>query len=337
MLISRQPARHAATHQNGGSDEVATATPAANAIPKAGSGGTLAAGWLPIMGASGTNHAAGAAPDPGSTAGSTRYLREDATWAVPPGNTSSMPRGYIDGLILANNGSGTQSISVAQGACRDSTNAQDITLASVFFKSLAGTWTQGTGSSGSPVNGLDTGSVAASTWYHVFVISNGTNVDVLFSTSASSPTMPGGWSYRRRIGSIRTDASKNVLGFVQVGDEFLWNTQITDANNATLGTTITNVTLTVPTGVQVWAIFGAGIKNSGGVVSLSIYSPDEQDTSATGFFTVCLGAITSQLGNAAWVRIRTNTSAAIRCVASLASSVLDIGTVGWVDQRGRNS
>jgi hypothetical protein len=41
------PSLHAATHQNGGADEIATATAAANAIPKAGAGGTLAAGWLP--------------------------------------------------------------------------------------------------------------------------------------------------------------------------------------------------------------------------------------------------------------------------------------------------
>ena len=37
-----------------------------------------------LMGASGASHAAGAAPDPGATAGSTRFLREDATWAAPP-------------------------------------------------------------------------------------------------------------------------------------------------------------------------------------------------------------------------------------------------------------
>ena len=37
---------HASSHKNGGSDEVATATAAANAIPKAGAGGTLAVGWL---------------------------------------------------------------------------------------------------------------------------------------------------------------------------------------------------------------------------------------------------------------------------------------------------
>lgn len=37
---------HAAQHQHGGADEVATATPAANAIPKAGSDSRLAYGWL---------------------------------------------------------------------------------------------------------------------------------------------------------------------------------------------------------------------------------------------------------------------------------------------------
>ncbi len=43
---SRTPTSHASSHQNGGSDEVATATPAANAIPKAGAGGDLDGGWI---------------------------------------------------------------------------------------------------------------------------------------------------------------------------------------------------------------------------------------------------------------------------------------------------
>jgi hypothetical protein len=38
-----------------------------------------------IMGPSGPDHAAGLAPDPGPIAGTTKYLREDATWALPPG------------------------------------------------------------------------------------------------------------------------------------------------------------------------------------------------------------------------------------------------------------
>ncbi len=40
-------APHASTHQHGGADEVATATPAANAIPKAEASGELNLGWLP--------------------------------------------------------------------------------------------------------------------------------------------------------------------------------------------------------------------------------------------------------------------------------------------------
>ena len=43
------PSSHNTTHKNGGSDEVATATPAANAIPKAGVAGTISDGWLPII------------------------------------------------------------------------------------------------------------------------------------------------------------------------------------------------------------------------------------------------------------------------------------------------
>ncbi len=48
---ARAPTTHASTHQNGGSDEIATATAGANAIPKAGSGGTLAVGWIPDLSA----------------------------------------------------------------------------------------------------------------------------------------------------------------------------------------------------------------------------------------------------------------------------------------------
>lgn len=37
------------------------------------------------MGASGGSHRAGIVPDPGAASGGTRYLREDATWAIPAG------------------------------------------------------------------------------------------------------------------------------------------------------------------------------------------------------------------------------------------------------------
>ena len=42
----------------------------------------LSASQLPVFHASGSGHSAGGVPDPGATAGTTRYLREDGTWAT---------------------------------------------------------------------------------------------------------------------------------------------------------------------------------------------------------------------------------------------------------------
>ena len=41
------------------------------------------------MGASGTNHAPGQVPDPGATAGSSKFLCEDGTWKEPSGGNGS--------------------------------------------------------------------------------------------------------------------------------------------------------------------------------------------------------------------------------------------------------
>ena len=43
------PSAHASSHKNGGTDEIATATAAANAIPKADNTGKLSAAWLPAI------------------------------------------------------------------------------------------------------------------------------------------------------------------------------------------------------------------------------------------------------------------------------------------------
>ena len=72
---------------------------------------------------------------------------------------------------------------------------------------------------GSGVNGLDTGSLAANTWYAVWLIHNGSVVNSLLSLSSTAPTMPGGYTYKSRIGWIRTDGSgsKFPLSFKQAG------------------------------------------------------------------------------------------------------------------------
>ena len=62
---------------------------------------------------------------------------------------------------------------------------------------------------GSGANGLDTGTLAISTWYNKYIIYNPTTgtVAALCSLSATAPTMPSGYTHWVRMGAFRTDAS----------------------------------------------------------------------------------------------------------------------------------
>lgn len=66
-------------------------------------------------------------------------------------------------------------------------------------------------------NGLDTGSLANTTWYYVYIISNGTTTAALLSTSATSPTMPTGYTYKYRVGAIITGGAATFTRIIQKG------------------------------------------------------------------------------------------------------------------------
>lgn len=75
------------------------------------------------------------------------------------------------------------------------------------------------GTSSGVANGLDTGAIAASTWYSIWVIWNGTTTAGLLSLSSTAPTLPSGYTHKARVGWIRTDGTGNKypLAFKQLG------------------------------------------------------------------------------------------------------------------------
>lgn len=76
-------------------------------------------------------------------------------------------------------------------------------------------------SASSGAGGLDTGSIAANTWYYVYGIYNGTTQSAVLSASSSGPTLPGGYTYDTGpIGAARTDGSSHFLGFMQFGRDW---------------------------------------------------------------------------------------------------------------------
>lgn len=86
-------------------------------------------------------------------------------------------------------------------------------------------------------NGLDTGSLAANTWYAVWWIYNpSTGVDAgLVSLSGTSPTMPSGYTFKRRSGWKLTDGSGHFYRTKQQGNKAAY-TLIASSNTTSLPT-----------------------------------------------------------------------------------------------------
>ncbi|MDO9345025.1 MAG: hypothetical protein Q7T99_16230 [Pseudomonas sp.] len=99
------------------------------------------------------------------------------------------------------------------------------------------------------LNGLDTGTVQASSFYDRWVISNGTTVGALFCAYGNSPVMPAGYTFKARVGPVRTDATANKfpLPFIQFGRRF--NYVPKPATNLTAPPQIANGVVPFPTAV----------------------------------------------------------------------------------------
>ncbi|MFC2254538.1 hypothetical protein ACETRX_33345 [Labrys portucalensis] len=255
-------------------------------------------------------------------------------------SSSTWPSGTIYGLTLSQ--ASTTTVGIAAGGCaNEDGGAYNMALGSAIIKGL-GAWAAGTGN-----GGLDTGSIAASTWYHVHLIrkDNDGTIDALLSLSATAPTMPAGYIARRRIGSIRTNGSSQITAFIQVGDDFIWTAPVMDRNgNSASG--ITTVTLSVPSGIRVKArLRGAVQTTTSNYVTMSVYSPEIADqtpmSGGAGSASLVL-PVTSMPGtNGTWgsatFDVMTNTSAQVRIsvTSSSTTGVVALQTDGWIDTRGR--
>lgn len=107
-------------------------------------------------------------------------------------------------------------------------------------------------------NGLDTGTSTASTWYNVWAISNGTVSAGLLSLSATSPTMPSGYTYKALVGCIRTDstANKYPLSFQQTGSS--WQYKVATGSNLLAMPTLASGIGGNPSVGPTWAALAVG-------------------------------------------------------------------------------
>lgn len=261
-----------------------------------------------------------------------RYFVQQGIW----------PLATIYGLTLSRPTATT--VGIAAGGCRneDTGPGYNMVLSSAITKGL-GSWAVGSGN-----GGLDTGTIAASTWYHVHLIRKGSDgsIDALLSLSATTPTMPSGYTARRRLGSILTNASSQVVAFQQVGNQFIWDVPVVDVSATAPGTAAVTRTLTVPTGVGVEAdLIIALMQQAGTATSVWVSPLLITDTPAGTPGGVPLDGpyqVSSLVSGGLWTsspgRVRTNMSAQVRSRLSASGASIRFGlvTLGWFDARGGN-
>jgi len=266
------------------------------------------------------------------------------------GSSASSPymRGYISGMLPSNDTDTDHDISFSIGKCRDSTDAGNMSLSSALVKQIDSDWVVGTGNGGFP-SGL---SIAIDTWYHLFIIAktDGTT-DAGFDSSITATNLltdATGYTLYRRVGSVRTDATSNILKFFAVDKgisyrEFLWyfvpNADGTaEISDLTTGATANTGTLThVPTGITVFALLYASLDRSHTGLTedriLLYVSALENNDQAAGLHICQIGIGLPGSGTltaAALIEVKTNTSAAFRYRTSF-TGIFTCSSKGWID------
>lgn len=233
--------------------------------------------------------------------------------------------GYLSVQNLQIARTGNAAATVAAGQARDSSNVNDIVLASAATLNAASVG----------ANGLDTGSLAASTVYALYVIgdsSQNNDAAVILSLSQSAPALPYGYDMYRKIGFLTTDASSHFLAGYWYGNS---NMRMF-AYDAPQATAITAGNATSYTGVALTALVPA--QDNLPVMMQSVLTPASagnavflQPYGATGDAVVNKGQVTAVvLENIDMVMAKLNSSApSIKYKVSNGSDAVALNVAGY--------
>jgi hypothetical protein len=246
------------------------------------------------------------------------------SWQAAGG--AALPRGHQFGIFISNSTvDANHDIDFSQGIVRGSTDVSNISVTSSFIKAIDSSYAAGTGN-----GGMSTGTVAANTWYHTFVVIDAAaTVDGGFDTSlnATNLTVEASSTDFRRRGSVLTDGSANIIAFTQIENEFMWTAPVSDYS-ADPSTSEIATTLTVPPDANITASLVINMDGSG---RTHVHHPDvTSDTSIGTAYNEASGS------GATIFQVRTNTSKQVEHLSMTGVTGLTLLTLGWLDDRGDN-
>lgn len=223
-------------------------------------------------------------------------------------------------------------INITTGFCYDLTTKKLIKLLCALTKRADATFVEGN-DQGGMVSGE---SLPVSGTIHIWLISKADGTaDVCFNNYAISglnPVLPTGFVNKRRIASLKTDASANIIAFIQKANtgKFIYDSLATPADFiGNSSTTPTPLTINVPSGIEVEAIIKGQLtlNNSGDV--LNFYKTGTSGIQAV----VGEGGTETNGANVGTVYVTTNSSSQITYATLNYARAIGITTLGYIEER----
>ncbi len=178
---------------------------------------------------------------------------------------------HISGLTISNNGiDALNDIDVAVGAAMDTTGVEIMEQTTAgLTKRIDATWAVGDGQGGREPGHTLVANALMGVWLIADVTNNVVDVMISPGFTVAGIVFPTNYTIGQLIGCIKLDGSKDILGFTQVGDYFLYDAHQTDVNGAAIAND-TAVTATV-----------SAPPNSVAVGSVSLSNTSETSEAAT--------------------------------------------------------
>ena len=234
--------------------------------------------------------------------------------------------------IERDSGDTDHDIKVKAGAVKSDDYSTDIVLSTDIIKRMDSAW-----AAGSNAGGHDGTTLPADGIYYIWLIKNSSTgaVDVLGSTSATSPSMPSGFDVKRRLGGWLCDSSNNLILGEQHGAYFYFHEPITDLNDTSTATDTTQtVTLSVPP--EATAIVRVELNSNGGGSEINwlLASADAGTITSQGRDFQVLMDTANVEHLYGLQKVKTNASSQIKAHMEYTSATLDnftIRTIVFID------
>jgi len=243
---------------------------------------------------------------------------------------------YFTGLGLSHAADTDHDITCAVGWAMDTTNVRMLVLASPITKQDDATWATGTNAGGMAAGE----SIPVSGTIHWWLMGGAAvAVDMMCNNHATtelSPTLPAGYTWKRLIGSYRTDSSSKIINGDWWGTglrrKLTFDTPILDVNVNNPGGNAITAALSTPAGIVTSAFLRAELYGNVSAFAFNISALNNADIAPLAHvLTVDQSSGTVTLPKVIQKQVETNTSSQIRYKldASASGDIFQIATLGY--------